>query len=185
MKKIPTLFKRDADDMRKLTREVHPDCQWVLDGEGIATRKFDGTCVMIDAHGRAWARREVKPDKGAPAGFVMEQYDETTGKTVGWEPAEQSSFWKFIQEAGGDDRNTKPGTYELCGPKIQKNPEGFERHVLIPHGWQVLHPPDLSFDGLRDWMTGPDWAGFEGVVWHHSDGRMAKIKTRDFRFEGE
>ncbi len=48
MRKIPTLFLRDAEDMRRVTRAVHPACAWVLAGEGIPTRKFDGTCVRMD-----------------------------------------------------------------------------------------------------------------------------------------
>jgi hypothetical protein len=44
----------------------------VLDGEGVATRKYDGTCVMFDGDGW-WARREVKPGKTAPAGFVADR----------------------------------------------------------------------------------------------------------------
>ena len=98
----------------------------------------------------------------------------------GWEPAGQSGFAKFIAEALDAAPDIGPGTYELIGPKIQGNPEGYATHVLIRHGWQVVHPPELTFDGLRQWMTGPDWAGFEGIVWHHPDGRMAKLKTRDF-----
>ncbi|MFF0467058.1 hypothetical protein ACFYPX_06380 [Micromonospora zamorensis] len=36
----------------------------------------------------------------------------------------------------------------------------------------------LDHDGLRAWLLAhPDW---EGVVWHHPDGRMAKLKRRDF-----
>ena len=38
MRKILTLFVRDPQDMRHVTREVHPDCAWVLAGEGVATR---------------------------------------------------------------------------------------------------------------------------------------------------
>ena len=34
MKKIPTLFKRDPVNRSLVTREVNPDCQWVIDGEG-------------------------------------------------------------------------------------------------------------------------------------------------------
>jgi hypothetical protein len=34
-----------------------------------------------------------------------------------------------------------------------------------------------DFDGLREYLAGKD---IEGIVWHHSDGRMAKIKLRDF-----
>lgn len=40
MKKIPTLFQRDPDDRAHVTRDVNPAAAWVLDGEGIATRKY-------------------------------------------------------------------------------------------------------------------------------------------------
>ena len=86
MRKIPTLFVRDWDgDPRYVTREVTPGCEWVMAGEGRATRKFDGTCVMFDGE-RWWARREVKAGKQAPAGFTEIEHDLETGKTVGWEP---------------------------------------------------------------------------------------------------
>ncbi|WP_410623160.1 hypothetical protein [Amycolatopsis sp. cmx-8-4] len=98
MQKIPTLFRRDPDDLRRVTREVHPACQWVLDGEGVPTRKYDGTCVRLDDAGTWWARREVKPGKSAPAGFAAVQTDPETGKTVGWEPVAQSAFAKFFDE---------------------------------------------------------------------------------------
>ena len=89
MRKIPTLYLRDENDRRYVTREVNPEAAWVLEGEARATRKFDGTCTKLDDSGNWWARREVKPGKAAPAGFVPEQTDEVTGKTVGWEPIEQ------------------------------------------------------------------------------------------------
>lgn len=182
MKKIPTLFVRDPQDMKHVLPEVTPGCEWVLAGEGVATRKYDGTCVLIRRDGlaiHAFARREVKPGKEPPAGWVEADHDEVTGKRMGWESASQSGFAKFIAEAVEATPDLPPGTYELCGPKIQGNPEGFDRHVLVRHGWAVLHPPGLSFDALRDWFTGPDWVG-EGIVWHHPDGRMAKLKRRDF-----
>ena len=34
-----------------------------------------------------------------------------------------------------------------------------------------------TFDALREWMKSKD---IEGIVFHHSDGRMAKIKKRDY-----
>jgi hypothetical protein len=91
VQKIPTVFRRDPDDMKHVLPEVNPGCEWVLAGEGVATRKYDGTCVMLDGQGW-WARREVKPGKAAPGGFVPIETDEATGKTVGWEPIAQSSF---------------------------------------------------------------------------------------------
>lgn len=188
MKKIPTLFKRDPDDMRHVTTEVHPDCQWVLAGEGVATRKYDGTCVMLDEDGNWWARREVKPGKTPPPNWVEADCDETTGKRVGWEPSGQSPFAKFHSEALAEDANIgrefEPGTYELCGPKVQGNPEGYERHRLVRHataeriGFATALP--LTFSDLRAAAQMLAEDGWEGIVWHHPDGRMAKLKGRDF-----
>jgi hypothetical protein len=67
--KIPTLFKRDLESMKHVTDEVVPGCEWVLAREGVATRKYDGTCTMLDEDGRWWARREVKPGKPRPDNF--------------------------------------------------------------------------------------------------------------------
>jgi hypothetical protein len=74
MRKIPTLFRRDPDDLKHVLPEVNPGCEWVLAGEGVATRKFDGTCVRFD--GKSWwARREVKPGKVPPAAFAPVETD--------------------------------------------------------------------------------------------------------------
>lgn len=66
----------------------------------------------------------------------------------------------------------------LCGPKINGNPEGCEAHGLLAHGAEHLdlYSP-LDFEYLRDWLSKTP---FEGIVWHHPDGRMAKLKRRDF-----
>lgn len=193
MRKIPTLFVRDPRDMRYVTREVHPDCKWVLDGEGTATRKYDGTCVMLDLAGEWWARREVKPGKHAPAGFVQVEHDRLTGKTVGWEPIGQSAFVKYHAQAVDShvERRTGypaflAGTYELCGPKINGNPEDYTRHLLVRHA--DAEPLDLTEDGpgpysVDEIVSMVRWVGergWEGIVWHHPDGRMAKLKRRDF-----
>ena len=188
MRKIPTLFQR-SEDRRSVIDEVSPGCEWVLAGEGTPTRKYDGTCVLIDKDGSVWCRREVKPGKEPPEDWREIDADPTTGKRVGWEPYYSSGFAKWVveavNEAGGwdpDDGTTpalRPGTYELCGPKINGNPEDFDLHELIPHGKAGVLIPDLSFDGLRGLLTDPGWK-WEGIVWHHPDGRMAKIKRRDF-----
>lgn len=183
MRKIPTLFVRDPEDMRYLTREVHPDCQWVLDGEGTPTRKYDGTCVLFDAEANWWARREVKPGRDWPAGFMQADYDDVTDKTVGWMPIDADwQFFKMLHEALGSHSDlSKPGTYELCGPKINGNPEGFELHTLIRHAAAEELDPALprDYDSVAAILTDLTWT-YEGIVWHHPDGRMAKIKRRDF-----
>jgi hypothetical protein len=68
MRKIPTLFKRDENDLKHVTREVNPECQWVLDGEGIATRKYDGMRCLVQA-GHFFKRYEVNKGNTAPPKF--------------------------------------------------------------------------------------------------------------------
>lgn len=65
----------------------------------------------------------------------------------------------------------------MCGPKVNGNPEGFPHHVLVTHGVEKLTGLPRNYDGLCDWLRESD---FEGAVWHHPDGRMVKIKRRDF-----
>ena len=177
MNKIPTIFKRNPENMNELLNEQHPDCQWVFDGEGIATKKYDGTCVLIEWDKSYWKRREVKQNKKAPKCFISISTDKITGKTVGWvpvDPIDNDNKWHI--EAF--DPLLLPGTYELCGPKIQGNPEGFKKHILIYHETaQQFNDVPRNFEGLKQWLNNRD---IEGIVFHHPDGRMAKIKKRDF-----
>ena len=50
MKKIPTMFERDWNgDRSRVVNQVHPGCEWVLAGEGVATRKLDGQVELTVA----------------------------------------------------------------------------------------------------------------------------------------
>jgi hypothetical protein len=181
VRKIQTLFVRDWDgDRRYVLPAVSSGCKWVLEGRGTATRKLDGTCCMFDGE-RWWARREVKEGKTPPPGFAEIEHDDETGKTVGYEPVEQSAFAKWHAEVV--DRNSgrqwPVGTYELIGPKVNGNPEDAMDHHLVSHETaQTLGDAPRDFDGLAAWLHAHP---YEGIVWHHPDGRMAKIKKRDFR----
>jgi hypothetical protein len=189
MQKIPTCFQRGADHF--VTGVITRGCEWVLAGEGIPTRKWDGTCTMFDGTSW-WARREVQPGKPSPANFRPIGADDTTGRTVGWEPIEQSGFAKWHAEAVTDQEAIDDpeyatylgahGTFELIGPKVNRGPDGHPCHALIRHG---VHVVDLSAlggesptpQGLIRFCQAEGW---EGIVWHHPDGRMAKLKVRDF-----
>jgi hypothetical protein len=188
MEKIPTVFVRDPDDRAHVLPEVHPDCTWVLAGEGAATRKYDGTCVMHDADGRWWARREVKPGKAEPPGYVRISTDAVTGRTMGWEPVEQSAFARYAAEAvaggaGGRAGEWAVGTYELIGPKVNGNPERRRTHELVAHAEAETFPGGgpRTYEAIRDLVLTLGAQGCEGLVFHHPDGRMAKIKARDFK----
>lgn len=180
MKKIISLFQRNYNGDRLVRNEVTPGAEWVTAGEGVATQKFDGTCCMY-RDGQLYKRYDAKAGRTPPDGFEPAQEpDPVTGHHPGWVPVGESKEDKYFQEAwvlearhGG----LTDGTYELCGPKIQGNPEGYITHVLVRHGSKVLPDCPRDYDGLKEYLSTGD---IEGVVWHHPDGRMVKIKAKDF-----
>ena len=72
MKKIPTLFEREFKDHNviKILPKVHPGMEWVLEGEGIATVKYDGSCCAI-IDGEYYKRYDCKKGKVPPEGLVF------------------------------------------------------------------------------------------------------------------
>lgn len=181
MKKIISLFQRNYDGDRQVRNEITPGAEWVVAGEGVATRKFDGTCCLV-RDGRLYKRYEVKAGGIPPADFEpANEVDEITGKQQGWVPVGDGPEDKWHREAFVFGvllgNRLFDGTYELIGPKVQGNPEQSTRHLLIRHGQFILRDCPRDFDGLRKWLICQD---IEGVVWHHPDGRMVKIKAKDF-----
>lgn len=191
MKKIPSLFMREDAARGKASHvidRVTPGCEWVLAGEGVATRKWDGTSVLVKG-GKVFARYDAKVDprtgerKTPPAGFVAcQEPDPITGHWPGWVPARPKED-KWIIEAFAASGEPSDGTYEACGPKINGNAERVNFHCLMAHGLpdsKVWGRTFTSFDDIRLFLAA---VSVEGIVWHHPDGRMAKIKTRDFGLE--
>lgn len=175
MKKIISLFQRNYDGDRKVRDEIVPGAEWVLAGEGRATRKYDGTCCMV-RDGVLFKRYDAKAGKIPPVGFQPAQTaDPVTGHWPGWIPVGDGPEDAWHRAAF--HASIPNGTYELCGPKVQGNPERLPVHSLIPHG-SVEVPNDLrSFAAIREFLLANS---IEGIVWHHPDGRMVKIKKEDF-----
>lgn len=178
MKKTVSLFQRNYDGDRLVRNEIVPGAEWVANGEGIATRKHDGTCCLV-RNGKLFKRYDAKAGKQPPANFepAQEAPDENTGHWPGWVPVGDGPDDARHREAWEQPRQGNEGTYELCGPNVQGNMEGFDRHVLIKHGCEVLPDCPRTFDALREYLND---GAMEGVVWHHPDGRMVKIKGKDF-----
>lgn len=186
MKKIPTLFVRDfSGEKPVLTNEVHPDCRWVVDGEGVATEKYDGMCCLFQG-GHLYRRYNYKEGRNPKEGWIPAQPDpDENGNWPGWvlvDFAGPSDKWHFDALANmmTDGIGMRPGTYELVGPKVNNNAYGLDSHVLLPHGGDEFHSCPRSFVSLLGWLGE---LPIEGVVWHHPDGRMAKLKRRDFGFD--
>lgn len=163
MRKIPTIFKRDLKlKCTPVTGEINPECQWVFDGEGIATRKVDGINIKIE-DGMAYVR-----NKPANPEYDVATYELFTGDD------------KYIR-AAIQGREIEDGIYEAYGEGIRGNPERSEGYHMvrispIDHSL-VLHAIPRTYRGLMGYFA---THGIEGIVFHHRDGRMAKIKTKDF-----
>lgn len=200
MKKIPTLFVRDEQNRKLVTDQVSPGCEWVASGEGVATKKYDGICCMIrdgkfyrrftlQTPGYVDERGRAKKPQSHPQFEAATELDTTTGKQEGWVPVgdgpEDQYFREAFAQGGsiakepvGDTVPFADGTYELIGEKVQGNPENLMGgHWLIRHANADVLDAPRTFDGLKEWFIGKD---LEGIVFHHPDGKMAKIKKRDF-----
>lgn len=180
MEKIISLFQRNYDGDRLVRDEVVAGAEWVLAGEGVATRKFDGTCTRVK-DGVLWKRFDAKAGRRLPDGFEAAQDpNPVTGHRPGWVKVGDGPEDRWHREAFSAKSGYQPvpdGTYELVGPKVQGNPEGFATHQLVPHGIELLPDAPRDFAALRGYFSGRD---IEGIVWHHPDGRMVKIKAKDF-----
>jgi len=177
MRKIISLFKRDYEGTRLVYDEVVPGAQWVLRGEGQATRKWDGTCCMV-RDGVLFKRYTVKKERTPPASFkAATEPDPNTGKQEGWvvvsadDPGDKWHLDAWQKEMFPN------GTYELVGPKVQGGVEGVDSHRLLLHGATAVPDMYRGFEEIKAYLDG---GGIEGIVWHHPDGRMVKIKARDF-----
>ena len=206
MEKIPSLFERDFTTGARsapVTGQIQPGTEWVLTDDGvIARRKWNGTAVLCthrDGQAAFYVRRSVPFGPNAPAGFILAEVDDATGRMFGWEPAEQSGYAAPVAEAVHRTftlRTVWPhplpatGTYELIGPKVHGNPERQYGHTLERHDtareleptiW-LPTPGEEPLEGLANIVQTVHGAwGWEGLVFYHPDGQRAKIKARDAR----
>lgn len=185
MQKIISLFQRNYDGDRLVRDEVTPGAEWVVNGEGTATRKWDGTCCMIK-DGVLFKRYDAKHGKTPPVGFMPAQEpDLVTGHWPGWVKVTDSKEDRYHREGFENSLQVygspmPDGTYELLGPKINGNRDSLTAHRLIAHGVDHREDAPRSFFELKTWFADKP---IEGIVWHHPDGRMVKIKKKDFGYK--
>jgi hypothetical protein len=183
MEKIPTLFERD--DRFRVVDKPRADCMWVFEGEGVGTEKLDGTNVRLTVRSGHLTRVEKRRN---PSKAQKQQ-----GIVDGWyaDTAEGSAEDRWILEAA---RYTEVSGWpdgehscEALGPRIQGNPLDMTEYRCVPFNLQVPVYADVprSYGGLRDYLATLE-SRFapgnlaEGIVFHHPDGRRAKIKRKDF-----
>ncbi|WP_219471102.1 RNA ligase family protein [Nonomuraea rhizosphaerae] len=183
MEKIPTLFERD--DRFRVVDRPRAECAWVFDGEGVGTEKLDGTNVRLTVRSGHVVRVEKRRN---PSKAQKQQ-----GIVDGWyvDAADGSAEDKWILDAAGNtDVSGWPDGEHSCealGPRIQGNPLGLSEHRCVPFNLEAPVYQDVprGYAELHDYLAKLD-SGFapgslaEGIVFHHPDGRRAKIKRKDF-----
>lgn len=186
IKKMPALFVIDRL-AHHATTEVNDKAAWIFEEESRPTYKRDGSSITVTENGEVFARRMVKKGKQAPNGFILAETDSFTGHSFGLEPVAQSGFYKMFKEAQGNQQ-LAPGTYELCGPKINGNPESLEAPHLYAHGSDEANDlPDMrnvskeeAYKTLETIFADYKARGIEGIVWWGANGKRAKLRVKDF-----
>lgn len=189
MIKIKSLFQRNYDGDRQVRDEVVPGSEWVTNGEGYATRKWDGMAIKIE-NCVIYKRFDAKEGRTPPKGFVPCQPapDPETKHWPGWVEMtgkELSRVAAAIPKPDdvleGSSWIIPDGTFEFCGPTVGTrhgaNPENLTEHILVRHGNDIISPCPRTFDGIKEYLTKNN---IEGIVWYHPDGRFVKIKAADF-----
>ena len=188
MKKIPTLFKREFDPKTHKIAAVLPEAteglEWVLEGEGVATVKMDGSCCAI-INGEFYKRYDAKKGRTTPPGAIpCCDPDPITGHWPHWvkvDPENPSDKWFYeayqnmLKMSDVKDLSME-GTYEALGPHFQANPYKLTADILVRHGVARIHVT-RSFEGIRDFLKDTP---VEGIVFWKDGEPQCKIKRSDF-----
>jgi len=183
MEKIPTLFERD--DRFRVVDRPRAECAWVFDGEGTPTEKLDGTNIRLTVR----AGQVVRVEKRRNPSKAQKQQGMVDGWYVDTDEHGAEDKW-ILAAAGNTDVSGWPDGEHACealGPRVQGNPLELREHLCVPFNLQVPvfdHVP-RGYDELREYLASLDSKyapghPAEGIVFHHPDGRRAKIKRKDF-----
>ena len=184
MKKIPTLFIRTFEGHRVsgISPEVTPGFEWVLEGQGTATVKWDGACCAI-MDGELYKRYDAKKGKQPPEGAIpCCDPDPVTGHWPHWvkcnkdNPADK---WFFAARSATTGFALPDGTYEAIGKHFNGNPYETVDDVFVEHGKDIIEV-ERSFEGILDYLSSHP---IEGIVFWKDGEPQCKIKRTDFGFE--
>ncbi len=186
MRKISTIFDRNWETNRKVNEKLIVDFNFE---EAIATEKLDGMNVRVTIRKGTVVRVEKRrnPNK------IQKQMGITEPWYIDAQQEAKEDRWIFDAVSNTDFTQVPDGEWsgEALGPKIQGNPLNLIEHQIflfsLPE-WRekiILKEVPFSFDQLKDFLAnqksiiGND-ALIEGIVWHHPNGEMVKIKRKDF-----
>lgn len=185
MKKIPTLFERKYENHKVvgITDKIYAGMEWVIDGEGVATVKIDGSCCAI-INGELYKRYDAKKGKKPPAGAIpCCDPDPVTGHWPHWvkvdinKPADK--WFLKARENTPDVFCRIDATYEAVGLHFQGNPYKYDRDIILRHGINKIEV-ERTFEGIKKYLYEHK---IEGIVFWKDGEPQCKIKRTDFGFE--
>jgi len=183
VEKIPTIFERG--DGFKVVNQPRSGCEWVFAGEGRATEKLDGTNVRLTIR----CGNVVRVEKRRNPTKLQKQRGIVDGWYVEADEFSKDDKWIFESVKGTNVTGWPDGEHsaEAIGPNIQGNVLGLVKNVCVPFNLEipVYESVPRAFDALKallETMESRFSPGHlaEGIVFHHPDGRRAKIKRKDF-----
>ena len=188
MRKIPTLFKRIYKDhqVAETLPEVTEGMEWVLEGEGIATVKYDGACCAI-IDGELYKRYDAKHGKKPPEGAIpcQPEPDPVTTHWPHWvkcredEPSDKWFLKALEHPSFVFNKKNKPYcTDEAIGEHFNGTPYHMEMDMLVPHGEDVIEV-ERTFEGIKNYLCDNP---LEGIVFWKDGEPRCKIKRTDFGF---
>lgn len=185
MEKIPTIF--DRGEGFKVMNRPRDGCEWVFAGEGRATEKLDGTNIRVTVR----AGQVVRVEKRRNPSKLQKQQGIIDGWYVDADEYSKEDKWIFTAVKDTDMSHWPDGEHsaEALGPNIQGNALGLAKHVCVPFNLEIPVYDNVprTFEGLKSFLAtlesrfSPGHLA-EGIVFHHADGRRAKIKRKDFAY---
>ncbi len=187
MRKIPTIFKRDANNGGRIINEYIIDPK-EFDG-AIATEKIDGMNVRVTVRNHTPVRMEKRrnPSKLEKARGIVEPWYVDTSLS-----SEDQYLNAALKGTNFSDIPDGEWSGEAVGPDIQGNPLNLltNRIVFFSLGECPAFPSvPVTFEALESFLKDTrsqfnSEVGIEGIVWHCKNGNMMKIKTKDFTNDG-
>jgi hypothetical protein len=183
MEKIPTIF--DRGEGFGVINVPRKGCEWVSAGEGRATEKLDGTNVRVTVR----SGQVVRVEKRRNPSKLQKQQGIIDGWYVDADDYDKGDKWILEAVRETDVLGWPDGEHsaEAMGPNIQGNSLGLTKHVCVPFNLEIPTYENVprTYDCLKEFLANIE-SRFspghlaEGIVFHHADGRRAKIKRKDF-----
>lgn len=187
MRKIKTIFDRNWNGNRKVNARIAVDFNFE---EAIATEKLDGMNVRVTVRSGTLVRLEKRRNPSK----VQKQKGITEPWYVDAQETDYQDKWLFDAAKNTDFKEVKDGEWsaEALGKNIQGNPLLLDRNEIfifsLPE-WRakiILDNVPHHYDELKEYLENQksligNNAPIEGIVWHHPNGDMVKIKRKDFQ----